>query len=307
MKNLMNRSRRFVTFVALMCAVVLGVNAQTEETESKGQKFFRLTKAADDNPTDWNAQLEAGHFLLDKENGIYNMSQATTYYERLFHLATDYNKEIPDSVIRETGMMLVTMYIEKKDVDKSLYYIDAMIQAGRAGLDIDEGYMISFESMGIMYSMMKGNLARSLSYLFDLRERMTRNKMAGIEYTDMTTAMLYEGLFSKYKEMYSDKLMELTFDGKKYTVISMKEWNIEKPFIGWMNGEGDDPILMYGEDGKVYDDIHGTMEYSFRYDKDGVRPQEGCNSRLITVTPERRQQMVDAYRNYMKKAKKDKK
>jgi len=106
--------KRMMVMAALVCIVALNVNAQTEETESKGQKFFRLTKEADDNPTDWKAQLEAGHFLLDKENGIYNQSQAAKFYERIFHLATDYNKEIPDSIIRETGITLMTLASEKK-------------------------------------------------------------------------------------------------------------------------------------------------------------------------------------------------
>ena len=48
------------------------------------------------------------------------------------------------------------------------------------------------------------------------------------------------------------------------------------------------------------------MEYGFDWNKNGVVPKEGVNMRLITVTPERRQQMVEAYRNYLKNAKKNK-
>jgi hypothetical protein len=49
------------------------------------------------------------------------------------------------------------------------------------------------------------------------------------------------------------------------------------------------------------------MNYSFNFTKDGFVPQEGYNVRIITVTPEQRQKMVDAYHNYMKKHKKNKK
>ena len=58
------------------------------------------------------------------------------------------------------------------------------------------------------------------------------------------------------------------------------------------------------KDGKVYDDKHGYTEYGFDYSKNGVVPKEAVNMRLITVTPERRQQMVEAYHNYLKKANK---
>lgn len=73
-----------------------------------------------------------------------------------------------------------------------------------------------------------------------------------------------------------------------------------------MQKEEGSPMVLYGEDGKVYDDKHGKMEYGFDWYKNGVVPKEGVNMRLITVTPERRQQMVEAYRNYLKNAKKNK-
>ena len=87
----------------------------------------------------------------------------------------------------------------------------------------------------------------------------------------------------------------------------MNDWNIEKPLMGWMAEMEDAPMLLYGEDGKVYDDVHGQLEYSFFFDQGGVKPQENANARLVTVTPEQRQQMVEAYHRYMKKAKKNKK
>ena len=60
-------------------------------------------------------------------------------------------------------------------------------------------------------------------------------------------------------------------------------------------------IMQGREDGKVYDNLHGEMNYSFFCNKDGIVPHEESNARLITVTPEHRQQMVKAYRNYMEK------
>ena len=300
----MKAMKKMMVMAALVCFAALNVNAQTEETESKGQKFFRLTKEADDNPTDWKAQLEAGHFLLDKENGIYNQSQAAKYYERIFHLATDYNKEIPDSIIRETGITLMTLASEKKDIDRALLYIDEMIHADKNGVDVGVDFLNSVSVMGLLYRMSKEDYVTSLKYILDFRERITKNNLSGIEHTDVTTAILFEHLLAKYKEMLGDKLIETELDGKKYILISKGDWNIEKPLMGWMDGEEKAPTLLYGEDGKIYDNLHGQMEYSFAYGKTGVVAKEGTNMWMITVTPERRQQMVEAYRDYMKKSKK---
>lgn len=302
--------KKIIVLAVFACLAAINVNAQTAETESQEEKMLRLTKAADENPTDWQAQMEAGDFLLDRENEMYNPSQAEKYYERLFHLATDYNKEIPGPVIGKTGFALamLAMAPEKNDPDLALSYIDAMRQANTAGMASEEGFSYVFDVLGVMYSSLNGEGERSLYYMTELRERLTKDKKSGIEYTDVMTAMLYEAMMSKYKKMFSDKLLELTFDGKKYIALSMNEWNIEKPFAGWMKKtEGDQESLYYCcDDDTVTDDLHGEMVFSFNSDKDGVKPQDNANVRLITVTPEYRQQLVEAYRKYMKKSKRNK-
>ncbi|MBR3110972.1 MAG: hypothetical protein IKH35_07280 [Prevotella sp.] len=77
-------ARLIAVFAAVLCcAMTTVVNAQTAETESNMDKYLRLSKEADENPTNWQAQLEVGHMLLDKESGVYNQSRAARYYERI--------------------------------------------------------------------------------------------------------------------------------------------------------------------------------------------------------------------------------
>ena len=302
--------RKIFVMAAFVCIAAMNVNAQTEGTESKNEKMIRLTKAADENPTDWKAQFDAGLFLVDKENGVYDPSKAEKYYERLFHLAMDLNKEVPDSVIPATGLMLTGMASGKQDLDRALFYIDAMRHAEKMGVRLGEdgSYSYVFDMYGASFSMAEGDMERSLYYMTELRNHLTKENKPGIEYTDVMTAMLYDMLMSKYKDMYGDKLMELTIDDKKYITLSMEDWNIEKPLMGWWKEmDGDKNWLYYCcDDGKVYDELHGEMDMSFYCDKDGIKLEDTANMRLISVTPERRQQLVEAYRKYMKKAKKNK-
>lgn len=104
--------------VILCCAMTTVVNAQTAETESKMDKYLRLSKEADENPTNWQAQLEVGHMLVDKESGVYNQSRAAKYYERIYQQAAGFNKEVPDSVFFESLVALMTVAADKKDVNK---------------------------------------------------------------------------------------------------------------------------------------------------------------------------------------------
>ena len=302
-----------VLAAAFCCAMTTMVNAQTAETESSMDKYLRLSKEADENPTNWQAQLEVGHMLLDKESGVYNQSRAAKYYERIYQQAAGFNKEVPDSVFFESVVTLMTVASEKKDVNKLLFYIDELMRAEKAGMDVGKDYVLSYGCMGVVYNLMNGDAAKALWHMLDMRKLADAEKKPGSEYLDPMTVILYENLLSGYRKTFGDKLPEFTLDGKKYIVIAMNQWNVEMPLMGWMGGVGNDgddergkePTLFYGEDDKVYDDIHGEMTYSFNYNKDGFVPQEGYNVRMITVTPEQRQKMVDAYRSYMKKHKKD--
>lgn len=299
------------TFCCAMTTTV--VNAQTAETESSMDKYLRLSKEADENPTNWQAQLEVGHMLLDKESGVYNLSRAARYYERIYQQAAGFNKEVPDSVFFESAVMLMTAASEKQDVKKVLFYIDELMRAEKMGVDVDRDYVISCGWMGVAFNLMNGDAAKALWHMLEMRKFATAEKKAGIDYSDAMTVMLYENLLSEYNKTFADRLPEFTLDGKKYIVIAMKQWNVEMPLMGWMGGlddDGDDERdnglkLLYGEDGKVYDDMHGEMNYSFNFTKDGFVPQEGFNVRMITVTPEQRQKMVNAYHSYMKQHKKE--
>ncbi len=300
-----------VLAAAFCCAMTTVVNAQTAETESSMDKYLRLSKEADENPTNWQAQLEVGHILLDKESGVYNQARAARYYERIYQQAAGFNKEVPDSVFFESVVMLMTVASEKKDVKKALFYIDELMRAEKIGLDVSKDYVLTCGWMGVVYNLMNGDAAKALWHMLDMRKLAAAEKKTGIDYSDPMTVILYENLLSEYRKTFGDKLPELTLDGKKYIVIAMNQWNVEMPLMGWMGGLDDDGDnergnrlkLLYGEDGKVYDDIHGEMNYSFNFNKDGIVPHEGYNVRMITVTPEQRQKMVDAYHSYMKKHK----
>ena len=306
---------RMVLTFFFCCALTTVVNAQTAETESSMDKYLRLSKEADENPTNWQAQLEVGHMLLDKESSLYNQSRAAKYYERIYQQVAGFNKEVPDSVFRESVVMLMTVASDKKDLKKALFYTDELMRAEKNGMDINKDYVITCGMMGIGLNLINGDAAKALCHMLDMRKLATADKKAGIDYSDPMTVMLYENLLSEYRKSFGDKLPELTLDGKKYIIIAMNQWNVEMPLMGWFGGVGDDGDderaevlkLFYGEDGKVYDDIHGEMIYSFNCNKDGFVPQEGYNVRMITVTSEQRQKMVDAYHSYMKKHKKDQK
>ena len=231
---------RMVLAFAFCCAMTTAVNAQTAETESKMDKYLRLSKEADENPTNWQAQLEVGHILLDKESGVYNQSRAAKYYERIYQQAVGVNKEVPDSVFLESVVMLMTVATDKKDVNKVLFYIDELMRADKIGMNINRDYVTSYNVMAIVFNLMNNNAAKALCNIQDARKLLIADKKVGIDYSDPMTVMLYENLLSEYRKSYGDKLTELTLDGKKYVIIANGSWNVEMPLMGWLGGLGND-------------------------------------------------------------------
>lgn len=251
--------------------------------------------------------------VLDKEGGFYDIAKGAKYYERIYHLGIDHNRDIPDSIYQEVLSILAVESIGKKSFDKALFYIDELKRASEIGINIDDNCLFVCDMYALMTTLPQGQYVKALGYLKDFRARVTKKNLPGLENTDIMTAIIYDNVFREYQKQYGDKLIELTFDDKKYVIIFMGKWDIEKPFMGWgcalddeEDEEEDNETLLYAEDGTVHNDIHGKLMFSFKYTKEtnGVVPQEDSNTRMITVTPEQRKKMVEAYRKYMKKAKK---
>jgi hypothetical protein len=221
-------------------AMTTVVNAQTSEPESNMDKYLRLSKEADENPTNWQAQLEVGHMLLDKESSLYNQSRAAKYYERIYQQVAGLNKVMPDSVFLESIVQLMNVASEKKDINKALFYVDELMRAEKMGMDVSKEKVIASNMMAAFLNMMKGDAAKALCYMLDMRKLAADDKKEGIDYSNPMTVILYENLLSEYRKTFGDKLTELTLYGKKYVIIAKGSWNVEMPLMGWLGGLGDD-------------------------------------------------------------------
>lgn len=119
----------------------------------------------------------------------------------------------------------------------------------------------------------------------------------------MLMAVLYDQVMDEYLEFAQNKLVEVTIDGKPYVILAAGDWNVEQPLMGWLSDNKDSKTVFLGEDGVVRDDLHGQILFNFHWsEKDkAVVKSEDTNTRIITVTPERRQQLIEAYKKYLKK------
>lgn len=298
----MNTRKFFGAVLLLLCTVTLQMSGQNAN-ETLRQKYERLEKDADANPTDWQKQYAVAQMLIQKDSELHDQEKANKFYERIYHIVSDINDVVPDSVYNEGCYILMLNAMNKSDIEKTVFYADELIRHAKLKNDIQNSFYIGANALMAPIMIMLERSAGGLDKLLELRKIMEERNYNGVENTDAMLAFFYDQTYSEYREWVADKLMEITIEGKPYVLIAMGDWNVEQPFMGWSVDKPDNKVVFVDENLKVYDDLHGAMQFNFSWDgqNTAIVKAENTTVRLITVTPERRQEMVEAYKKYLKK------
>lgn len=298
----MNTRKFFGAVLLLLCTVTLQMSGQNAN-ETLRQKYERLEKDADANPTDWQKQYAVAQMLIQKDSELHDQEKANKFYERIYHIVSDINDVVPDSVYNEGCYILMLNAMNKSDIEKTVFYADELIRHAKLKNDIQNSFYIGANAIMAPIMIMLERSAGGLDKLLELRKIMEGRNYSGVENTDAMLAFFYDQTYSEYREWVADKLMEITIEGKPYVLIAMGDWNVEQPFMGWSVDKPDNKVVFVDENLKVYDDLHGAMQFNFSWDgqNTAIVKAENTTVRLITVTPERRQQMVEAYKKYLMK------
>ena len=285
----------------LMCAVTLQVSGQNAN-ETLRQKYDRMEKDADANPTDWQKQYAVAQMLIQKDSELHDQEKANKFYERIYHLVSDINDVVPDSVYNEGCYILMLNAMNKSDIEKTVFYAEELIRHAKLKNDMQNSFYIGANALMAPIMIMLERSAGGLDKLLELRKNIEERNYNGVENTDAMLAFFYDQTYSEYREWVSDKLMEINIEGKPYVLIAMGDWNVGQPFMGWSVDKPDNKVVLVDENLKVYDDLHGAMQFDCNWNEETTSIVKTANTtvRLITVTPERRQQMVEAYKKYLK-------
>ncbi len=298
----MNTKKMIGVALMLMCAVTLQVSGQNAN-ETLRQKYDRMEKDADANPTDWQKQYAVAQMLIQKDCELHDQEKANKFYERIYHLVSDINDVVPDSVYNEGCYILMLNAMNKSDIEKTVFYAEELIRHAKLKNDMQNSFYIGANALMAPIMIMLERSAGGLDKLLELRKNIEERNYNGVENTDAMLAFFYDQTYNEYREWVADKLMEITIEGKPYVLIAMGDWNVGQPFMGWSVDKPDNKVVLVDENLKVYDDLHGAMQFDFNWNEETTSIVKTANTtvRLITVTPERRQQMVEAYKKYLKK------
>ena len=304
--------RMLVAAVSLICMTVNVAAQQTSPLKKKGEQ---LAKAADADPQNWRKQFDAGELFLS----INEMAESEKYIQRALEIAQKMEVH-KDTILPKSLDLMAGICAVKQDFEKMMYYYDMTIRAY-----VDEfGYqnklippiiaklacLKNMMSIGMGYPYGNEESIRSLREAYILNNQLPEGERAtGLEEAETFNAIAHEMLMYEHQRRMKDKVWLWTnhTDGKTYTILAFNDWTLEQPdgFIPAMmkmaQGEIKEEEMKHGlilmdEQGKVTELIHGEFSWNVwcNANKGNFSLDKNSTLRLVSVTPERRQQMIDA-------------
>ena len=303
--------RMLTAAVALIC-MSLNVPAQ-QETSILKQKGEKLSKAADADPQNWRKQYDAADFFLT----IKDTTQSEKFAQRALEIAQKMEVK-KDTILPKSLELIAGCYLIKNDYPQMLNAYDVAIRAY-----IDEfGYqnklipprianIACWKNMMYMFNMYAFGDVECIKHLREatmLNNQLPEEQRAtGLEETETAYAMAQEMLLAEHQRKMKDKVWQWynPEDGKLYTILAFDNWTLEQPegFLAAMlsldekkKEEMKHGLILMDEQGKVREMVHGEFSFNIYWNcfKDKFTLGEKSSIRLATVTPERRQEMIEA-------------
>ena len=315
-----------MTLAAVLCCTMTTSVVNAQEAESVIKEGERLLKAADEAPQDWKKQYEAARFYLNESNGTPDPKVAEKYANRALEIAQS-QTEKRDTILGKSFELMSTLGMYNKNVDQMIGYYD---QAIRAYVD-ELGYenaaipprIAFFASMKwFLHSMgasTYGNIdaVRTLHEAFDLNDRLPDGQKAeGMENAETIYAMSLETLMAEHKQRMKDKVWLWTdrADGKTYTILAFNDWTVDQPDgliatmrIGNQKKQTEPDykynLVLMDEQGNITERKLSEFFLNIQFYQKGNAYclSDQTNLRLVSVTSEKHQQIIDALHKFENK------
>ena len=318
--------KMMMTLAAVLCCAMTTTVVNAQEAESPIQKRERLVKAADDAPQDWKKQYDAAEFYLNESNGTPNTILAEKYATRALEIAQSQTVK-RDTILGKTLELMTTLGMYNKNFEQMIGNYD---QAIRAYVD-ELGYQNAAIPPRIAFlASLKWMLHSSGAYVYGdadavktLREAFILNnqlpegqRAEGMEDAETIYALSHEMLMAEHKQLMKDKVWLWTdqADGKTYTILAFDDWTVDQPagfmatmFIDNQNGKKA-PDFKHGfvlmdEQGTITERKPTEFAWDVNFNQKGnaFRLTDQTNLRVVSITSEKHQQIIDAFHQFEKK------
>lgn len=158
---------------------------------------------------------------------------------------------------------------------------------------------------------------KTLREAFILNNQLPEGQRAeGMEDAETIYALSHEMLMAEHKQLMKDKVWLWTdqADGKTYTILAFDDWTVDQPagfmatmFIDNQNGKKA-PDFKHGfvlmdEQGTITERKPTEFAWDVNFNQKGnaFRLTDQTNLRVVSITSEKHQQIIDAFHQFEKK------
>ena len=220
----------------LCCAMTTTVDAQ-DKIEQALKQAEQKAKLADENVENGKMQYEAAvSFISDDLGEKKDLDRALTYANRAFKISQE--RPAPQDTLKGlTCYALGMIYMWKQSWENCFDYLEMAMDAFQEELG---RYDPVTNGTKLVYGYFMAG-AQPLRAFPMIQEAFTDNSMTPqdkrIENMDMAfiaQSMALEMLIAEYTKRMSRAVPMIIRDGKSYLVVQTKDWNMERPLVGWM-------------------------------------------------------------------------
>lgn len=219
----------------LCCAMTTTVHAQ-DKVEQALKLAEQKAKFADENMENGKVQYEAAvSFISDDLGEKKDLDRALTYANRAFKIAQEHPAP-QDTLKGLTCYALGMIYMWKQSWENCFDYMEMAMDAFQEELG---RYDPVTNGTKLVYGYFMAG-AQPLRAFPLIQQAFTDNSMAPqnkrIENMDkafIAQSMALEMLIADYTKRMSHAVPAVIHEGKSYYVIQTKDWNMERPLVGW--------------------------------------------------------------------------
>ena len=224
------------TLVAILCcAMTTTVHAQ-DKVEQALKLAEQKAKFADENVENGKVQYEAAiSFISDDLGEKKDLDRALTYANRALKIAQEHPAP-QDTLKGLTCYALGMIYMWKQSWENCFDYMEMAMDAFQEELG---RYDPVTNGTKLVYGYFMAG-AQPLRAFPLILQAFTDNSMApqnkrieNIDKAFIAQSMALEMLIADYTKRMSHAVPAVIHEGKSYYVIQTKDWNMERPLVGW--------------------------------------------------------------------------
>ena len=229
--------KRFMTIMALMCAVAFQANAQ-ESVEKSLKAAEERVKLADKHPKDGKMQIRAAEALLIDELGEKkDYDRALTYANRALKIAME--QPVPTDTLKGLACYTIgQIFLGKGSNENAADYFEMAMDAFEEELGKEDPLTNGTKFIYSYRMIMNGQPFRAFPMI---QEAFYYNSIApqdkrieNMDEANIAMEMALELLIASYTKLYRYTLPMIEYEGKKYLVVQGTDWNMEQSLVGWL-------------------------------------------------------------------------